>query len=277
MSKLSEEQLNALKELSYWDTLKDIVKLYEVGILTQEKFNDEILKAREEYKPEPIIDMVFVEGGTFEMGDEINDLMENCWPEHSVTISDFYIGKTEVTQAQYKAVMGTNPSRFKGDNLPVEEVSWCDAVEFCKKLSEMEGVTYRLSTEAEWEYAARGGNESRGYKYSGSNDINDVAWYVENSGDKTHPVRTKQPNELGIYDMSGNVWEWCSDRYGSYLSRSQTNPMGTNSGTTRVVRGGTCSHGCSRCRVADRYEFNPYSSCFYLGFRVARTALNKKC
>ncbi|MDA3838123.1 MAG: formylglycine-generating enzyme family protein [Candidatus Delongbacteria bacterium] len=277
MPKLTDEQLTALKELPYWDKLKDIVNLYEVGILSQDKFNDEILKARGKYKPEPIslgIDMVFVEGGTFQMGDEIGDLPNGSRPVHKVTVSDFYIGKTVVTQAQYKEVMGTNPSYFKGDNLPVEQVSWYDAVEFCKKLSKMKGVTYRLPTEAEWEYAARGGNKSRGYKYSGSNDVDDVAWYFGNklgSLGSTNPVGSKQPNELGIFDMSGNLLELCWDWYGSYTSDAQTDPTGLTSGTYRVLRGGFWLTGASFCRVANRSTLIPSYGFYYFGFRVART------
>ncbi|MCF7814936.1 MAG: SUMF1/EgtB/PvdO family nonheme iron enzyme, partial [Candidatus Cloacimonetes bacterium] len=196
--------------------------------------------------------MVFVKGGTFQMGsNEQNDEK----PIHSVTVSDFYIGKYEVTQKEWKAVMGSNPSNWKGDNLPVEKVSWYDAVEFCNKKSEKEGLQkcyngsganitcdfskngYRLPTEAEWEYAARGGNKSRNYKYSGSNKIDDVAWYTSNSGSKTHNVGTKQANELGIHDMSGNVWEWCNDWYDKnyYSSSPKNNPKGAYSGSYRIL------------------------------------------
>ncbi|MBQ3247459.1 MAG: SUMF1/EgtB/PvdO family nonheme iron enzyme, partial [Alistipes sp.] len=172
-------------------------------------------------------EMVFVKGGTFTMGataEQGSDADSDEKPAHSVTVSNFYIGKYEVTQAQWEAVMGKNPSRFKGDNLPVERVSWNDIQKFIEKLNAKTGKRYRLPTEAEWEYAARGGNQSKGYKYSGSNDIGSVAWYTDNSSSPTHPVGQKQPNELGLYDMSGNVYEWCSDWHGSYSSGSQTNP-----------------------------------------------------
>ena len=162
----------------------------------------------------PQIEMVFVKGGTFMMGatpEQGSDAGDGEKPVHSVTVSDFYIGKYEVTQAQWKAVMGKNPSHYKGENRPVERVSWYDIQKFIEKLNAKTGKRYRLPTEAEWEYAARGGNQSKGYKYSGSNDIGSVAWYTNNSGDRTHPVGQKQPNELGLYDMTGNVWEWCSD------------------------------------------------------------------
>ena len=138
-------------------------------------------------------------------------------PVHSVTLSSYYMGETEVTQALWKAVMGNNPSRFKGDNLPVENVSWNDCQEFIRKLKQKTGKNFRLPTEAEWEYAARGGKKSNGYKYSGSNNIGSVAWYDDNSSNQIHAVKGKRLNELGLYDMSGNVWEWCSDWYGQYL------------------------------------------------------------
>ena len=186
-------------------------------------------------------EMVRVEGGTFRMGatseqeDEADDDEKLV---HSVTLSSYYIGKTEVTQALWQAVMGSNPSHFKGADLPVEFVTWNECQEFIQKLNRLTGSNFRLPTEAEWEFACRGGNNSRGHKYSGSNDIDNVAWYWDNSGRKTHPVATKAPNELGIYDMSGNVWEWCADWYGGYSSSAQTNPKGPYGGSGRVYRGG---------------------------------------
>ena len=234
--------------------------------------------------------MIFVQGGTFQMGSNSGDSDEK--PVHTVTVNDFYIGKYEVTQKEWKEVMGSNPSNWKGDNLPVEQVSWYDAVEFCNKKSRKEGLTpcysgsgksitcnfnangYRLPTEAEWEYAARGGNKSKGYKYSGSNSIGDVAWYSSSSGNKTHQVGTKRQNELGIYDMTGNVWEWCWDWKGSYSSNSQTNPKGASSGSGRVVRGGSWRNGTDYCRVAYRdcnYPVSSFSS-RSMGFRVARSS-----
>jgi formylglycine-generating enzyme required for sulfatase activity len=218
------------------------------------------------------IEMVRVKGGTFTMGytsEQGNDCYSDEKPSHQVTLSDFYIGKYEVTQAQWKAVMGSNPSHFKGDNLPVETVSWDDAQEFIRKLNVQTGKNYRLPTEAEWEYAARGGAQSRGTKYSGSNTVGDVAWYDGNSGNAIHPVGQKLPNELGLYDMSGNVWEWCSDWYGAYSSGSQTNPAGPSSGSYRVDRGGSW---CSYARNA-RVPFRDYGTPGYrgsaLGFRLA--------
>ena len=218
-------------------------------------------------------DMVYVKGGTFTMGataEQGSDAYSNEKPTHSVTLSDYYIGKYEVTQAQWRAVMGSNPSKWKGDNLPVENVSWNDIQKFIKKLNAQTGKKFRLPTEAEWEYAARGGNQSKGYKYSGSNSISEVAWYDGNSGDKTHPVGQKSPNELGIYDMSGNVWEWCQDWYSSsaYSSSSQTNPTGPNSGSHRVLRGGSWDNAASRSRVSDRGNNSPDDRFNRGGFRL---------
>ena len=210
-----------------------------------------------------INNMVYVSGGTFIMGgDESSDQT----PTHSVTLSSYYICKYEVTQALWRAVMGSNPSKFKGDNLPVEQVSWNDCQTFINRLNNYTGRNFRLPTEAEWEFAARGGNYSRRYKYSGSNYIGDVAWYADNSGNRTHPVGTKQANELGLYDMSGNVWEWCSDWYGSYSSYSQSNPTGATSGFGRVERGGNW------CGLA-RYCCSSHRSYYAPGFRYSGLGL----
>ncbi len=209
------------------------------------------------------IDMVRVEAGTFTMGatSEMKDSYDSEKPAHQVTLTnDYYIGKYEVTQALWQAVMGNNPSEFKGDNLPVENVSWNDCQKFISKLNLITGKTFRLPTEAEWEYAARGGKKSRGYQYSGSNNLSDVAWYYKNSGIKTHAVGTKQANELGIYDMSGNVSEWCQDRYGDYSKSSQTNPKGSTSGALRVLRGGCYSYYSDFCCPLSR-GFDTHSTC----------------
>ena len=216
-------------------------------------------------------EMVYVKGGTFTMGataEQGSDAESDEKPTHSVTVSDFYIGKYEVTQAQWRAVMGSNPSKFTGDNNPVEKVSWDDIQEFIKKLNAQTGKKFRLPTEAEWEYAARGGNQSKVYKYSGSNNISEVAWYTDNSNSKTHPVGQKTPNKLGIYDMSGNVWEWCQDWYGSYSSSSQTNPTGPSSGSYRVLRGGCWYNFAGVCRVSFRYNSNPGDRYAFYGFRL---------
>ena len=216
-------------------------------------------------------DMMPVTGGTFRMGatkSTDSEAYDNESPLHDVTLSDYYIGKTEVTQALWGAVMGSNPSRFSGGNLPVEYVSWNDCQDFIRKLNKKTGKDFRLPTEAEWEYAARGGNRSRGYKYSGSDNIDAVAWYDGNAKSKTHPVGTKQPNELGIYDMSGNVWEWCSDSYGSYSSNAQTNPQSVASGHDRVSRGGSWYLDASYCRSVQRNDAPQELSATSLGFRL---------
>lgn len=215
--------------------------------------------------------MVRVEAGTFTMGatPEMKDPYDDEKPTHQVTLTnDYYIGKYEVTQALWKAVMGNNPSRFKGDNLPVETVTWNDCQKFISKLNRITGKKFRLPTEAEWEYAARGGNKSRGYQYSGSNNLSDVAWYEDNSDSKTHAVGSKQANELGIYDMSGNVWEWCQDRYGRYSKSSQTNPTGATSGSFRVRRGGSWNFTARICRSSYRNESLPSLRNSDLGFRL---------
>ena len=217
------------------------------------------------------IDMVKVEAETFTMGatPEMNDLWDDAKPAHQVTLTnDYYIGKYEVTQALWQAVMGNNPSKFKGDNLPVEQVSWNDCQEFISKLNNMTGKKFRLPTEAEWEYAARGGKKGRGYQYSGSNNLSDVAWYTDNSSHKTHAVGSKQANELGIYDMSGNVLEWCQDWKGSYSSSSQVNPTGANSGSDRVFRGGCWSGVAESCRSSFRNDCAPDDRDYRLGVRL---------
>ncbi len=215
--------------------------------------------------------MIKVQGGTFTMGataEQGSDAESDEKPTHQVTLSDYYIGETEVTQKLWKAVMGSNPSYFSGTNLPVEMVSWDDCQKFIKKLNRLTGKNFRLPTEAEWEYAARGGQKSRGYKYAGSNTLSDVAWYADNSGGKTHPVKQKQANELGLYDMTGNVCEWCQDWYGSYSSNAQTNPTGPSSGSYRVARGGSWRYAASGCRVANRDSGSPGYRDYNLGFRV---------
>ena len=215
--------------------------------------------------------MVYVPGGTFTMGatsEQGSDAYNDEKPAHSVTLSSYYIGETEVTQALWTAVMGSNPSRFKGDQRPVERVSWNDCQTFISRLNAKTGKYFRLPTEAEWEYAARGGH-SGGSKYAGSDNINSVAWYIYNSGRETHNVATKSPNGLGIYDMSGNVWEWCQDWYGAYSSSSQTNPKGPSNGDDRVRRGGSWYDVAWDCRVSRRDDDSPYGSDFHLGLRLA--------
>ena len=258
-----------------------------------------------EERADVVIEMVFVEGGTFQMGS--NEGSHNEKPVHNVSVSSFYIGKYEVTQKEWVAVMGSNPSRFQrgkkiggflgiggmkilnSDSLPVENISWYDAVEFCNKLSEIEGFTpvytinernvicdwnadgYRLPTEAEWEFAARGGNKSKGFKYSGSNNINEVAWYGANSGKITHIVGTKQPNELGLYDMSGNVWEWCWNWLDPYTIDRKTNPIGNDTGLNRIKRGGSNNQAIEYSTVSYRDSYNPVFVYKTFGFRPVRS------
>ena len=216
--------------------------------------------------------MIRVEGGTFTMGctsEQGSDCDSDESPSHQVTLTDYYIGQTEVTVGLWRAVMGSDPSYFKkGDNYPIENVSWDDCQTFLTKLNQLTGQKFSLPTEAQWEYAARGGKKSNGYKYSGSNTIGNVAWYTDNSGSSTHPVGQKSPNELGLYDMSGNVCEWCQDWYGSYTSSSQSNPQGASSGYPRVYRGGSWNFIARGCRVSIRYGGSPTYRFNYLGFRL---------
>lgn len=218
--------------------------------------------------------MVHVESGTFMMGgtsEQGSDVWSDReYPVHQVTLSSFNIGQTEVTQALWQAVMGSNPSYFSGDsNRPVERVSWNDCQNFLNKLNELTGMAFRLPTEAEWEFAARGGNKSQGNKYAGSSDIDFVAWYKHNSNDMTHPVATKAPNELGIYDMSGNVSEWCYDWYGKYNSGEQINPTGPSTGQWRVCRGGDWNSDSSHQRVSCRHYNYASHSWEHDGLRLA--------
>ena len=216
--------------------------------------------------------MVAVEGGTFTMGatpEQGDDALDAEKPAHQVTLSSYAIGQTEVTQALWVAVMGTNPSRFSGrPNNPVEGVTWNDCQAFITQLNALTGKSFRLPTEAEWEYAARGGNKSQGYKYAGSNDINEVAWYTDNST-STQPVATKKANELGLYDMSGNVWEWCQDYYGDYSSEAQTNPTGPEGGSDRVRRGVGWNGSAVSARVSHRSSRAPTYKYNSLGLRLA--------
>jgi formylglycine-generating enzyme required for sulfatase activity len=245
--------------------------------------------------------MVLIPGGTFSMGSENGESDEK--PVHQVTLSDFYLGKYEVTVAEFRvfindtgyktdAEKGGNSQVYENgkwtdkaglnwrndaegktaqDNHPVIHVSWNDANAYCDWLSKKSGKNYRLPTEAEWEYGARGGVQSKGYKYAGSNNIGDVGWYSSNSGNKTHAVGDKIPNELGLYDMTGNVWEWCSDWKGEYSTSSKTNPTGSYSGSDRIVRGGSWFSFPQYCRVTYR-DFNPPDFRYYLlGFRLARS------
>ncbi len=237
-----------------------------------------------------LLETVYVEGGSFQMGSTDSDANSDESPVHEVTVSSFSIAKTEVTQGHWKTVMGdeNNPSKWKGDDLPVESVTWYEAVAYCNALSAKEGLEkvytingttvtadfdkngWRLPTEAEWEYASRGGKESNGYKYSGSDTVGDVGWNRDNSGLRTHSVGEKVANELGLYDMSGNVWEWCWDWYGDYSSGSQTDPRGPSSGPFRLLRGGSWDGNARVLRSANRDGDLPGSSLDHVGFRPVR-------
>ncbi len=221
-----------------------------------------------DFEPE----MIFVKGGTFTMGctsEQSSDCSEDEKPAHKVTLSDFNISKYEVTQDEWQSVMGSNPSQFKGDKLPVERVSWENVQTYLKKLNSKTGKKYRLPTEAEWKYAAKGGDKSKNYEYSGSNILNEVAWNKDNSGGETHEVGAKKANELGIYDMSGNIWEWCSDWFDGVDSVSPTNnPTGPSSGSSHVLRGGSWGDDSRGCRVVGLNFNTPTNRNTYIGFRV---------
>lgn len=216
--------------------------------------------------------MIQVKGGTFTMGataEQGTDATNDELPVHSVSLSDYYIGETEVTQALWEAVMGNNPSCFVGIENPVDSVTWEDCIVFIDKLNQLTKQKFRLPTEAEWEYAARGGYHSKGYKYSGSNDVNDVAWIQDNCDNTTHSVKSKQPNELGLYDMSGNVYEWCNDWYDTYSTGACVNPQGPSSGIYRVLRGASWYNYAWRCRVSYRRSCAPKVTFYNIGLRLA--------
>lgn len=253
--------------------------IYTLFLLPKQK-NEQLINyiPKEKQKNEQLTDslqdieknMVYVEGGSFMMGSNEGEADEK--PIHKVTLSSFKVSKYEVTQAQWKAIMGNNPSKLAGcDNCPVENVSWNNIQVFLEKLNQLTGKNYRLPTEAEWEYAARGGNKSKGYKYAGSNSLGNVAWYIDNGGSKTHPVGQKQSNELGLYDMSGNVWEWCQDWYDSeYYEKSKnlTNPINNSKTDYRILRGGSSWDSTIVCRSVGRYNFIPSSRFNSIGFRI---------
>jgi formylglycine-generating enzyme required for sulfatase activity len=232
---------------------------------------------KDEKKPDnsSSFEMVFVQGGSFQMGSTSLKARYEEQPVHSVTLSSFYIGKTEVTQKLWSDVMGGPPVQLafkKCDDCPVENVSWDYVQVFIAKLNQQTGKNYRLPTEAEWEFAARGGLKDSPTDYAGSNTIDDVAWYDKNSDNKTHSVGTKQPNELGLYDMSGNVEEWCFDPYFAYSSEAQTNPQGPASGGYKVVRGGCWDIYPDRCRVTSRIEWQSNKWVPDVGFRLAQSS-----
>lgn len=256
----------AEERISYWNNQQ------QIAMAPAKKFLDKIT-GKTFKDPTTGMEFVSVKGGCYQMGDTFGDGESDEKPVHEVCVDDFYIGKYEVTQGQWKAVMGNNPSYLKdcGDNCPVETVSWNDIQEFINKLNNKTGKNYRLPTEAEWEYAARSGGKSE--KYSGSNDVDSVAWYDKNSGSKTHPVGQKAANGLGIYDMSGNVWEWVNDWYdsGYYKNSPKNNPTGADSGSFRVLRGGSWGGDAWVTRSASRHDDAPGSRFHVGGFRLVRT------
>lgn len=225
------------------------------------------------------IKLIPVEGGTFTMGCTKpaagSYYYKEELPTHEVTLSSFYIAQYEVTQQLWQAVMDTNPAHFSGENMPVESISWNDAQLFIMRLSQMTGYRFRLPTEAEWEYAARGGQKSKGNIYAGAADVALCGWYCVNSNNHTHPVGQLQPNELGLYDMSGNVWEWCSDWLGTYSAEPQTNPLGPKDGLNRVVRGGSISSPSYGCRVSDRSGQLPEYGYEFYGMRLVLDSIKK--
>lgn len=240
------------------------------------------------------IEMTLVQGGSFKMGDSFEGIFEDELPVHEVTLSDFFVSTYEITQNEWETLMGENPSQFKGGENPVESISWFDAVEFCNKLSEKHKLTpcytmgrnklvkwnkeangYRLLTEAEWEYIAKGGNQNKGYVYAGSNSPDEVAWYKGNSLSKTHPVGMKMPNEIGLFDVSGNIWEWCWDWYtnSSYSDdANKVNPSGVPYATERCRRGGGWAVIAKSCRNSNRLGSPPHMSFNDVGVRIARNA-----
>ncbi len=217
--------------------------------------------------------MIAVKGGNFTMGC-VNQQDTECinWekPRHTVTISDFKIGKFDVTQKQWKVIMGTTPSGKYCPECPVVNVTWFEAQEFINKLNQLTGKNYRLPTEAEWEYAAKGGSKSHGFRYSGSDDASQVAWYDSIISKEIHPVGTKKSNELGVYDMSGDVWQWCSDWFDAkyYMASPSNNPMGPSTTKVKVVRGGSWWGPMRDCRTANRDNFPPESKDDDVGFRL---------
>lgn len=260
----------------------------ENGLVKLDDFHGRSIYWAEEVTPEQkktilaiLQNMVSVEGGTFMMGAQNTDNSNHNYdadaaqdesPVHQVTLRDFYIDKYVVTQKEWTILMGTNSkwtSNFGlGDDIPAYYISYNDAIAFINKINSLTGLGFRLPTEAEWEFAARGGNDTHGYKYSGSNELEDVGWYSGNSGNIIHNVGIKQANELGIYDMSGNLWEWCSDYYGDYSENPQSNPIGSYFGTKRVLRGGSFAYTPNHCRNAVRDSSLPQIQSFSNGFRL---------
>jgi formylglycine-generating enzyme required for sulfatase activity len=257
-----------------WQLLCSKFALFTQGVnpgdIWKLKFKAGLFKVGDIYK-EPITEMefVWVPSGCFMMGSDSKEAYENEKPVHEVCLDGFWIGKYEVTQGQWKKIMGNNPSWFKsGDNYPVETVSWNDAKDFISKLNQQSKKVFSLPTEAQWEYAARSGGKNQ--KYAGGDDIDKFAWYNSNSGNKTHAVGTKAPNDLGIYDMSGNVWEWCEDVYDekAYEKHERNNPVITSGSSVRVFRGGSWLNFPRHVRAANRRRRTPDDRDNDLGFRL---------
>ena len=257
--RLKVQEIDNMAKKSYNDCIREADKNFSQ--LNEKYYTNEALAPKFEFAFQRTKEKCKNKGNNISLSSQIDSLIwsvffstaDMIFVQGNGRISDFYIGKYEITQKQWETVMGNNPSAFKrGDNYPVEQVSWNDVQEFLRKINSLTGQQYRLPTSSEWEYAARGGNKSRGYTYSGSNTINEVAWYKENSGRSTTKVGEKKPNELGIYDMSGNVWEWCQDKEGSH----------------RATRGGSFSDVPSRCRISFRFNDNPNARYSSIGFRI---------
>ena len=282
--------LNSIKSVNYLiddDIQAGISYHYKIATYKDEYISDYLYSDSISIEVNPLI---FVEGGNFKMGDIWDDGEHNEKPVHEVKINSFHINKFEVTQKQYKKIMMTNPSYLKGDLLPVEQVTWSQAIQYCNKLSELENLEkcyyiedgkilcnwtangYRLPTEAEWEYAARSGGKDD-QKWSGTGDseyLNDFSWNLSNAEYKTHEVGTRYPNEIGLYDMSGNVREWCWDKPGTYKANEEINPKGIDDGTYRIVRGGGWRDKADGCRTIKRFEITQSSHMMLIGFRVVR-------
>lgn len=252
--------------------LEDTILNYQDQEYTERKSKED--KKKERFAKSIIDNMILVKGGTFTMGatKEQGGSCDKDEIKHEVTLGSFYIGKYEVTQKLWETVTGNSPSIHKGDDYPVENVSWNDCHMFISKLNEKSGKKFRLLTEAEWEYAARGGQRSKHYKFAGGNNINDVAWCDDNSGSMPHPVGTKLANELGIHDMSGNVWEWCEDLYGPYGKTPCSNPQGPSDGSEHIFRGGSWDYYARFCRVSFRRCGKPDFHFCNLGLRLALDA-----
>ena len=242
-----------------------VVPSIEEGVVAlDESLPKETMLSLQKMKLSNEYNLLYVQGGVYDMGNTEID-------KKRVTVKGFYMGETEVTQALWKEVMGSNPSHFKGDNLPVESVSWNDCQEFIQKLNAKTGKKFRLPTEAEWEFAARGGLKTKGYEYAGSNTLDDVAWYYNNCGSltqsretRTHSVKSKHANELGLYDMTGNVWEWCSDSF-QYKEKTANIDAGN---TSKVVKGGSWFNTEQSCKVSFHYNYDPNSHNNTLGIRL---------